>query len=138
MPIIATPERGRAPQSEESMSKHLLIVLSNATDGSDDEFNDWYTNTHLGDVLQVPGFSAARRFKLSDAQLNPDGEYPYGYLAIYEVDSDDVQAVGKALSSGASGSMYISPALDRDRTVAWFYSAITDRVESAGGKAKDE
>ena len=106
------------------MGKHMLLVLSNATEGEDSAFNEWYTNTHLGDVLKVPGFVAAQRYALSEAQLAP-GALPYRYLAIYEVETDDLEATGQALTGG---SMYISPALDRDRTVAWFYTPATERV----------
>ena len=39
------------------VAKHLLIVMSNANEGQDDEFNDWYTNTHLGDIIALDGFT---------------------------------------------------------------------------------
>jgi hypothetical protein len=108
------------------MAKHVLVVLSNAQEGEDEAFNRWYTETHLGDVLKVPGYAAAQRFKLSDAQI-ADGDAPYRYLALYEVESDDVGAAAQALR-GASGQMVIDPSLDRSRTVAWFYTPITERV----------
>lgn len=106
--------------------KHVLVVLSNARDGEDDAFNGWYDGTHLGDVLQVPGFTAAQRFRLSDGQMGR-GELPYRYLAIYEVDSDGTGPAADALRT-SSGSMVIDESLDRDRTVAWFYTPITERV----------
>lgn len=108
------------------MAKHVLVVLSNATDGQDDAFNTWYTNTHLKDVLKVPGYTAAQRFALSDAQLGP-GDVPYAYLALYEVETDDLAATGRALTGT---EMYIDPALDRNHTVAWFYTPITKKVAS--------
>jgi hypothetical protein len=106
--------------------KHILVVLSNAVDGEDDQFNDWYDNQHLGDVLQVPGFIAARRFRLSEGQM-PGAESPYRYLAIYEVESARAAEAAAALGSGA-GNMVIDPALDRGRTVAWFYTPLGDGV----------
>lgn len=109
------------------MAEHVLVVLSNAQDGADEQFNRWYTDTHLGDILKLPGYSAAQRFKLSETQLAA-GDLPYRYLAIYEVDAADVAAAAEAMRSNA-GSMVIDPALDRSRTVAWFYTPITERVE---------
>lgn len=106
--------------------KHILVVLSNARDGEDAAFNDWYDGTHLGDVLNLPGFKAAQRFALSDAQMGR-GELPYKYLAIYEVDADETKDAADSLRTG-SGSMVIDHSLDRDRTVAWFYTPITERV----------
>jgi hypothetical protein len=108
------------------MAKHILVVLSNAEDGTDEQFNRWYTETHLGDILTLPGYTAAQRFKLSEAQLGT-GDLPYRYLAIYEVEAENVAAAAEALSSN-TGGMVIDPALDRSRTVAWFYTPITERV----------
>jgi hypothetical protein len=108
------------------MAKHILIVLSNAQDGTDEQFNRWYTETHLGDILTLPGYAAAQRFTLSETQMAA-GDLPYRYLAIYEVDADDVAAAAEALRAN-TGGMVIDPALDRSRTVAWFYSPITERV----------
>lgn len=112
------------------MAKHILVVLSNCSEGTDDAFNNWYTNTHLPDVIRVPGFSAAQRFRISDTQMAGDGDTPYKYLAIYEVDADEVTVPRDGLreTSANPGAMYIDPSLDAGRTVAWFYSPITGRV----------
>ena len=111
------------------MAKHVLVVLSNCHEGTDDAFNSWYTNTHLRDVINVPGFSAAQRFRVSGTQMG-DGPMPYQYLAVYEVDAEDVNVPKDGLAQAAAGgaSMYIDPSIDRERTVAWFYTPITDRV----------
>src|SRR3546814_6479308 len=61
----------------------LYIVLTNATPGDDEQFNDWYTNTHIPDVLAVPGFVAAQRFRLVDHPA--PRPYPFRYLPTSEV-----------------------------------------------------
>lgn len=115
------------------MGKHVLVVLSNATEGDDDEFNDWYTNRHLADVLKLRGYKAAQRFRLSDSQVGV-APVPYRYLAIYEVEADDVADAASALTAGISGpdAMFLSPTLDMSRLSAWFYTPITERVTSEG------
>src|SRR3546814_12750049 len=61
----------------------LYIVLTNATPGDDEQFNDWYTNTHIPDVLAVQGFVASQRFRLvAHPALRPS---PFRSLAISEV-----------------------------------------------------
>lgn len=107
------------------MAKHLLVVLTNPVHGKDDEYNGWYTNQHLGDVVGIDGYVAATRYKLSDAQIS-GGQLPYEYLAIYEVETDDLPATAKRLTGT---EMYISPALDTKTTSAWLYTPITERVE---------
>ena len=107
------------------MAKHILLVLTNPVEGRGDEFNEWYSDTHLADVLGVDGFAAAQRFELAKDQLGEPG--PYRYLAIYEVDADDM---GKALAAltEATSSMVLSDAMDMQNMATWAYSPITERV----------
>jgi hypothetical protein len=115
--------------------KHILLVLSNAVEGGDDAFNTWYTGTHLPDVLKVHGFCAAQRFRISDTQMS-DNAAPYKYLAIYEVDEENLPAVKDALASTAgTDAMYIDPTLDMNATVAYFYSPITGMVQAPANKS---
>lgn len=109
------------------MASHMLIVLSNASEGQDVEYNEWYTGTHLADVLKTDGFSAAQRFKLSSHQVM--GKGPYEYMAIYEVETDDLKKTLDALNGSAS-NMTMSDALDLERTVAWAFTPCSDRVEA--------
>ena len=50
------------------MAKHVFVVFTNPVEGKDATYNDWYDNRHLPDVLDVPGFVSAQRFRLSDTQ----------------------------------------------------------------------
>ena len=106
------------------MARHHFVVLSNPVTGREDEYNDWYSNQHLDDVLQVPGFVAAQRFRL--AAMNPAQESLYGYLCIYEVESDDLDATKATIEAAAEG-MVISGALDQEDLPAWYFTPITDR-----------
>jgi hypothetical protein len=114
------------------MAKHVLVVLSNPVEGKEDTFNDWYTNEHLGDVLKVPGLVNAQRFKLSEPQFG-DPPYPWRYLALYEIDADDLDhtlAVFKERRS--TSAIVISDALAPGAGV-WFFQPITPRVEADKG-----
>jgi hypothetical protein len=58
------------------MARYNYLVISNARAGRESEFDRWYTEQHLHDVLRVPGFIAAQRFEVAqDAQGFPG---PYG------------------------------------------------------------
>jgi hypothetical protein len=71
--------------------KGILVVQSGPADPSRlDEYNDWYTNTHIPDMLAGPGFIAARRYRRLEETDTPDGIPPY--LAIYELEADDLTA----------------------------------------------
>lgn len=78
------------------MSKHLLIVLTNPVDGREAEFNEWYTNRHLDDVLRIPGIVAAQRYALSPVQPMAS-PLPWTYFALYEIETNDLKATIQSL-----------------------------------------
>lgn len=78
------------------MQKHLFVVYTNAKDGRDDEFNEWYDNRHIPDVLKVPGVVSAKRYVLSGFQRPTP--HPYKYMAIYEIETDDLEAVSNEIA----------------------------------------
>ena len=97
--------------------RYKFIVLTNAVEGRDDEFNDWYTNVHLPDVLAIPGIISAERFRLAPAQRNPD--QPYHYLAIYEIETDDLAFITSEIGRRAgTDAMVISDAMAAEKLAA--------------------
>ncbi len=80
-----------------------MLVFTNAVDGRDDDFNQWYDEIHLGEVLTLPAFTAARRFRTTDAQVFPD--QPYRYLAAYEFTGDAQAAIDQLMAGSATFRM---------------------------------
>ncbi|TAK64793.1 MAG: hypothetical protein EPO22_05465 [Dehalococcoidia bacterium] len=110
------------------MAHSILLVLSNAAGGRDDEFNDWYTDVHLRDVLAVDGFVAAQRFRLAGEQLQPDRPATHRYLAVYEIEAEDTAAPLQALLSGVtSGAIPLSDTLDLASLTTLAFTPITGR-----------
>src|SRR3546814_5593700 len=72
------------------MGEYKLVVLTRPVEGREDEFNEWYSNKHLDDVLDIPGFTAAQRFKLKGDPTDPKA---WNYFAIYEVSHEDPKSV---------------------------------------------
>jgi hypothetical protein len=86
------------------MRKFSWIVLTNANPAHEREFNEWYDDQHLGDLLRIPGVTAAKRSVIANAQMTLVGEdlqladpetigAKYKYLAIYELEADDPTAL---------------------------------------------
>ena len=76
------------------MPKGIFIAYSNCTEASrDEEFNRWYAHTHFPDLSEAKGLVKARRFR----NLRPL-HGPSQYLAIYEFESDDLEASAADLS----------------------------------------
>ncbi len=115
------------------MPKHILLAMTNAVEGQEDEFNDWYNNRHLHDVVKAPGIVAAQRFVLDDTQRY-SGPYPFKYVAIYEIESDEVQPVidyiDKVIGTDA---MPVSPAMSSEpRVRGAYFRPISERVLKKG------
>ena len=104
----------------------VLLVFTNATPGDEAEFNRWYQEVHLKEVLEVPGFVAAQRLELTDAQV-VDAERPHRYLAIYEVEGDPDLAFKNLMA--ASPRMNMSKTLDPNAFTSHF-TPIGERVEA--------
>ncbi len=109
------------------MAKHLLIVLSNPVKPElEGEYNDWYSNKHLQDLVKLPGVLSARRYKKT-AQLATVPTAPY--LAIYEIETDDAVKHAELIASVSNTErMPLSPGLDVPNVYAAYYLPITDAV----------
>jgi hypothetical protein len=93
------------------VARHLFAVNSNPAQGREQEYNEWYSTRHVADLLALPGVISARRFVLSDAQAT-HGTHPFKYLAIYEVETDDLQEfIGRLIALSGTEAMRISTAL---------------------------
>jgi hypothetical protein len=102
------------------MAIHIFISLLNAKDGRDDEFNEWYSQKHIPELLKIHGFITARRFLANDAQL-AGMTPPWKYMVIYEIEADSPASSLQELGRRISGDMVISDALAGD-VAAWTYS----------------
>lgn len=110
------------------MAKYTFVVLTNPTPGKEAEYNEWYNKIHIADVLNVPGFVAAQRFKLADTQFG-DGYQTHRYLALYELETDDLQGSLKELKKRiGTPEMVISDAIDMAGIFAPMFTPIADRV----------
>ncbi|MFC2012388.1 hypothetical protein ACFLVU_04595 [Chloroflexota bacterium] len=75
------------------MEKHILVVALNCSDpAKEGEFNEWYNTIHLPDVLETPGFVRATRWQHTDPK-----EGDAKFLALYDIETEDIQATMKAM-----------------------------------------
>ena len=80
------------------MGKWLLMVETDSADAAREaEFNEWYNDIHIPDVLETPGFVKATRFE----RVEPlEGKAKF--LATYEIEADDINIAMKALRDNMS------------------------------------
>lgn len=58
------------------MGNYTLVVFTNPVEGREDDYNEWYDNQHLGDVIAAAGGDAfegyaAARCVASSARATP-------------------------------------------------------------------
>ncbi len=111
--------------------KALLVVYTEpSTAGHEAAYNRWYTEEHLPDVLAVPGYVRATRYRA----IPGDCVIPQRYLSLYELDVADragLQAVSdEHMRRIGTGEMRRSPdgAMDRAAMRALYYEAVGPRV----------
>ena len=80
---------------EKTDKKHMVLVLSEPTEGQTEEFDRYYEQDHIDEVLATTGWSSGQRFRLAD---EVGAACPLPYLALYEAWSEDAASVLKTLS----------------------------------------
>jgi hypothetical protein len=81
-----------------------MLVFTNAADGRDDEYNEWYNTVHLKEVCGTAPFKSAQRFLVSDVHGLP-GKPGHRYLAIYEFDGPSQAALDSLMAASPGFNM---------------------------------
>lgn len=93
----------------------LLFILTNIAPSDESNFNRWYDREHLGDRIEVPGFTSARRYECL-------GSAHWKYLALYETEGlqvFDSEAYRGRLATQSPWSQKVLPLfVDPQRTIA--------------------
>jgi hypothetical protein len=96
----------------------LLIVHSRPSSPEElDEFQRWYDEVHIPEILKVEGFRSARRFAAADGE---------SFVAVYEL--ADVDAAKAAMGAAQAAGEMTRPSgvlLDPPPSVQWL-SALSD------------
>jgi hypothetical protein len=110
------------------MAKYTFLALTNPVAGKEAEFNEWYDTHHVPDVINVPGFISGQRFKLADSQLGGESSKAYKYLAVYEIETDDVAGTITELQArGVTADITPSDAIDR-KALTYMFTPIKEKV----------
>src|SRR5262245_37960325 len=64
-------------------NRFMNFVFANPMPGKDAEFDDWYGNQHVPDLLEHPGYYAAQRFRLVEP-----GSFSHRRLVIWHIEGD--------------------------------------------------
>ncbi len=107
------------------MATYHVLIFTNPVEGRDDEFHEWYENTHLDDVLATAGFTAAKRYGL---EMGIGLDMPNSHLAIYEGEGDSAEEVMHRLNS-TRDQRDMSDSIDGSQAAIWVFSELGERHE---------
>ena len=114
------------------MIEAVLVVLTKAKAGRDDDLNDWYTNIHLRDALRFRGSISAQRFVRADSQVQDlPADFNWRYLALYDV-SDPARFSQEHWENALGPRMMVSNAIDDSVLEDYHYYPVQFRTNDPG------
>lgn len=111
------------------MNRHLSLVFTDAAPGRDADFNNWYGNHHVSEVLgNIPGFVTGQRYVVSPLQREGTLPTRWKYLAVYELEIDDPAVSHDATEAfkAADGFTSHDGSLGEGHA-AWIYTSLGER-----------
>jgi hypothetical protein len=127
------------------MPNTISLVFSEPPEGvSEEEYNGWY-DAHLDEILAVPGFVAAQRFRIEPWSEDPTETGRFRFLAVFELDGDVATIMAEMERMGLSRpDLYVElKKTDTNgppmpgwwsgiRFVSWHCTALGERVVAPG------
>lgn len=102
------------------MPTFRVLVLSEPVEGKRKEFNDWYENTHLDEVIATTGWKSARRYQLASESGT---SCPLPYLAEYLAEAEDADAVLNTLNETRAQRRQ-SDSINRRTAGVWIFQEL--------------
>lgn len=108
------------------MATYNIIVLSKPVAGREAEYDDWYTNRHIRDLVKVPGITSAQRFRIREDQSQGTA---HQFIARYEVETDDIaKTLAIVQERLGTDAMPMSDAFDMASATFLVAEAITEKL----------
>lgn len=102
------------------MARYIQVVLSNAIEGKDAEFNDWYEGVHIPDVLRVPGCVSAERFCAKGSEDQSPSKHQY--MTLYEWNAPSENSIRESMARARSeGLLRGTEYIDRETIQSWIF-----------------
>lgn len=104
------------------MKKYMLTTFSYPVKGLEAEYNLWYDQVHCQDLLRVPEIKTAQRFR----PLSIPGLPEKPFLAIYEMETNDIEGVMQSLQNGTY-TMHPSDSIDPTSVTLQVYEVMGEK-----------
>ena len=133
---IGQPGTREAPKGQ---NRYVYLVMADPLPGREADFNDGYQNMHMGDLVQLPGWTGAQRFRLVPdvTPRNIQPLYRRGNLIIWDQEGADLGKLqGDSRAAIAGGKSRLIPGFDYSDggSVRAIYQVIGPRVTRPDGR----
>jgi len=132
---IGKPGTREAPKGQ---NRYAYLVMADPLPGREFDFNDGYQNMHMGDLVQLPGWTGAQRFRLVPVMpRTTQPVYRRGNLIIWDQEGDDLGKIqAESREAIAGGKSRLIPGFDYspDGPVNGTFQVIGPRVTRPDGK----
>jgi len=133
---IGQPGTREPPQGQ---NRYVYLVMSDPLPGREFDFNDGYQNMHMGDLVQLPGWTGAQRFRLVPEVMprNTKPLYRRGNLIIWDQEGADLDKLRRDANAAiAGGKSRLIPGFDYgpDGAVSTTYQVIGARRTRPDGR----
>jgi hypothetical protein len=133
---IGQPGTREAPEGQ---NRYVYMVMSDPLPGREAEYNDAYQNMHMGDLVQLPGWAGAQRFRLVPdvTPRNIPPLYRRGNLIIWDQEGADLGKLQRdSRAAIAGGKSRLIPGFDYSDggSVRAIYRVIGPRATRPDGR----
>lgn len=114
------------------MATHVFMVVTTPPPGEEEAYGEWYEQHHMPDVLKVPGFVSAQRFRLAPGPGDDAGVVKY--LGLYEIEAEDSAPILEELGRRAGGGlMPLYPGGKASMVMRMAGEAVSERLVADAG-----
>jgi hypothetical protein len=121
------------------LNRYVYMVMSDPLPGREFDFNDGYQNMHMGDLVQLTGWTGAQRFRWVPDVVPRNIQPPYrrGNLIVWDQEGTDLDKLrSDANAAIAGGKSRLIPGFDYspEAGVRATYQVIRARVTRPDGR----
>jgi len=121
------------------LNRYAYLVMADPFPGREFEFNDFYQNVHMGDLVQLPGWTGAQRFRLVPevTPRNIKPLYRRGNLIIWDQEATGLEELRRDANAAISGGKSrLIPGFDysAEGPVSVTYQVLSARIPRPDGR----
>ena len=96
------------------MARFKYVVLSRSLPGREEEFTEWYSRQHLGDVAKIPGVVSVELVRLDFQRVYELDAPQWTLMTLYVLEGDDAASIiDRVRAASGTDAMPMSDALTK-------------------------